>query len=36
MTDICTDRGVDGRCGREMGLEVLDAYAQTHTHEIRC
>ena len=31
MTDIGTDRGVDGLCGREMGQEVLDADTQTHT-----
>jgi len=31
MTDIGTDRGGDGLCGRETGQEVLDAYTQTHT-----
>lgn len=34
MTDIGTDRGADGLCGREMGQEVLDAYTDTHTKSV--
>jgi len=34
MTDIGTDRGGDGLCGREMGQEVLGLHTDAHTKSV--